>query len=110
VVVRLLKGVHQAEDLERLHRLVRVRPGNLDLYLEILGVGRVRRAVYKAGIALKIRHDDRLVPDLEAAVGPGNVRLLGQGGATTRVESRPAASPRPLSPADEPPPDDPDEP
>ena len=50
----------------------------------------VRRAVYKAGASLKIRHDDRLVPDLEAAVGAGNVRLLGHRGATARVESTPA--------------------
>jgi DNA polymerase-3 subunit alpha len=85
VVVRLQKGVHQAEDLERLHRLIRVRPGNLDLYLEVMGVGRFRRAVFKAGNALKIRHDDRLVADLEAAIGAGNVRLLGQGTATARV-------------------------
>src|SRR5207249_8710625 len=107
VVVRLHKGVHQDEDLERLHRLIRVRPGNLDLYLEIVGLGRIPRAVFKAGTALKLRHDDRLVPELEAAVGAGNVRLLGQGGATARVEARPA--PRPIASGDEPPPDDPDE-
>jgi DNA polymerase III subunit alpha len=110
VVVRLHKGVHQDEDLERLHRLVRIRPGNLDLYLELVGLGRVARAVFKAGTALKIRHDERLVPDLEGAVGAGNVRLLGQGGATTRVEARPAAVIRPPTAPDEPPPDDADEP
>ncbi len=94
VVVRLHKGVHQPADLERLLRQVRVRPGNLDLYLEILGLGRVRRAVYKAGSSLKLRHDDRLVSDLETAVGAGNVRLLGQGGAPARdAASAPRISP-----------------
>ena len=44
VVVRLHKGVHQTEHLERLLRAVRVRPGNLDLYLEIVGLEQVRRA------------------------------------------------------------------
>jgi DNA polymerase-3 subunit alpha len=86
VVVRLHKGVHESSDLERLLRLVRVRPGNLDLYLEILGLDQCRRAIYKAGASLRIKHDDRLVSDLEGAVGAGNVRLLGQRGATTRVE------------------------
>jgi hypothetical protein len=37
--------------------------------------------------SLKIRHDESLVPDLEIAVGSGNVRLLGQRGTTTRVGS-----------------------
>ena len=37
VVVRLHKGVHQEADLERLLRFVRVRPGHLDLFLEIVG-------------------------------------------------------------------------
>jgi DNA polymerase III subunit alpha len=85
VVVRLRKGVQELTDLERLLRLLRVRPGNLDLYLEILGVGRIRRAVYKAGSTLKIRYDDRLLGDLEGVVGAGHVRLLGQRGATARV-------------------------
>ena len=49
VVVRLHKGGTQPADLERLLRTVRARPGNLDLYLEILGLARVRRAIYKAG-------------------------------------------------------------
>ena len=100
VVVRLQKGVHQPADLERLLRQVRIRPGNLDLYLEICGLGRVRRAVYKAGSNLKLRHDDRLVADLEAAVGAGNVRLLGQGGATTRVAPAPRSAVAP-APADD---------
>ena len=33
-----------------------------------------------------IRYDDRLMADLEDVVGSGNVRLLGQRGATARVE------------------------
>jgi len=95
VVVRLHKGLPQSENPERLLRAVRIRPGSLDLYLEIVGLEQVRRAVYKAGASLRVRYDDRLIPELEAAVGPGQVRLLGQRGATTRVE---AASPTTLSP------------
>src|SRR5262249_5472180 len=87
VVVRLRKGIHQPEHLERLLRLVRIRPGNLDLYLELIGLENVRRAVYRAGSSLCIRYDDRLIADLEAIVGPGNVRLRGQRGATAIVES-----------------------
>ncbi len=86
VVVRLHKGLHQTEHLERLLRAVRVRPGNLDLYLEIVGLEQVRRAIYKAGSSLRIRYDDQLVPDLEDIVGPGFVRLLGQRGATARLD------------------------
>src|SRR5262249_50675530 len=70
VVVRLHKGLHQAEHLERLLRAVRIRPGNLELYLEIIGLEHIRRAVYKAGASLRVRYDDRLVPELENAVGP----------------------------------------
>ena len=96
VVVRLHKGIHQTEHLERLLRLVRVRPGNLDLYLELVGLEHVRRAIYRAGPSLTIRYDDRLIADLEAVVGPGNVRLRGQNGATARLDGgdSPPARPR----------------
>ncbi len=87
VVVRLHKGVHQETDLERLLRFVRVRPGHLDLYLEIMGLEHVRRAVYRAGASLRIRYQEKLLAEMEEVVGTGNVRLLGQRGATTRVES-----------------------
>jgi DNA polymerase-3 subunit alpha len=87
VVVRLHKGLHQSEHLERLLRAVRIRPGTLDLYLEIWGLEHIRRAVYKAGASLRVRYDERLIPDLENAVGAGLVRLLGHRGATTRVET-----------------------
>lgn len=92
VVVRLHKGVHQAEHLERLLRAVRVHPGNLDLYLEIVGLEQVRRAIYKAGPSLKVQFDERLYPDLENAVGAGLVRLLGQRGATARIDAGAAPS------------------
>jgi DNA polymerase-3 subunit alpha len=95
VVVRLHKGVHQADHLERLLRAVRIRPGNLDLYLEIVGLEKVRRAVYRAGASLRIRYDARLITDLEDVVGQGQVRLLGQRGATARIE---AGSPTVVSP------------
>src|SRR5262249_2799392 len=58
----------------------------LELYLEIFGLEHIRRALYKAGGSLKVRYDDRLVSDLENAVGPGLVRLLGHRGATTRID------------------------
>ena len=94
VVVTLRKGIHAPEQVEQLYRKVRIRPGNLDLYLEILGVGRIRRAVYKAGQNLKLRHDDRLIAELEETVGVGNVRLIGAGGASGRPR-KPAARPSP---------------
>jgi DNA polymerase-3 subunit alpha len=110
VVVRLHKGLHQTDHLERLLRAVRIRPGNLDLILEIVGLELVRRAIYKAGASLRVRYDDRLIPDLEGAVGVGQVRLLGHGGATTRVDSVSAlaASPCVTTPAGTPLPPVPD--
>jgi DNA polymerase-3 subunit alpha len=87
VVVRLHKGVHQAEHLERLLRAIRVRPGNLDLYLEVMGLEQVRRVIYRAAPSLRVRYDERLCTDLENAVGAGLVRLLGHRGATTRIDS-----------------------
>jgi DNA polymerase-3 subunit alpha len=94
VVITLRKGSHDKEALERLHRQVRNRPGPLDVYLEFLGLAGVRRAVFKAGQSMKIRHDPEMLADLEAAVGAGNVRILGAGGATTapRAEPRPVAA------------------
>ena len=100
VVVTLRKGIHAPEQVEQLYRKVRIRPGNLDLYLEILGVGRVRRAVYKAGQNLKLRHDDRLIAELEETVGVGNVRLIGAGGASGRPRKAAAASAPPPPPED----------
>jgi DNA polymerase-3 subunit alpha len=93
VIITLRKGVTQDDQIESLYRQVRAHPGNLDVYLEILGLPGLRRAIYKAAAPYKIRHDDRLVSDLEAAVGAGNVRLLGQRGATTRVSPTPAPVP-----------------
>src|SRR5262249_2286600 len=71
VVGRLHKGLHQAEHLERLLRAVQVRRGGLDLYLEIVGLEHIRRAIYRASTSLRVRYDDRLVQDLEHVVGPG---------------------------------------
>ncbi|MBX6314337.1 MAG: DNA polymerase III subunit alpha, partial [Isosphaeraceae bacterium] len=89
VVVRLHKGLTPPEAIERLHRQLRNRPGHLDVFLEIVGLVGYRRAIYKAAPTLRIRHDERLIADLEAAVGAGNVRLLGPSGATARIEARP---------------------
>ncbi len=93
VIVRLHKGSTQAVDVDRLLRTVRAYPGNLDLYLEILGLAKVRRAIYKAGSALKIRHDDQLLHDLERTFGVDNVRLIGHRGTAGRDESRPVPPP-----------------
>jgi DNA polymerase-3 subunit alpha len=87
VIVTLRKGVQQQEDLERLLRIVRVRPGNLDLYLEIFGLENVRRVIYRAGASLKVRYDDRMVSEMGSVVGLGNVRVLGARGATARPEA-----------------------
>src|SRR5208282_5631072 len=95
VVVRLQKGIHETEQLERLLRAVRVHPGNLDLFFEIVGLEQVRRAIYRAGTSLRIRYDERLIPDLEEAVGLGQVRLLGQRGATARLDVSVPSSPSP---------------
>ncbi len=109
VVVTMRKGITQTEQMERLLRLIRVRPGNLDLYFEVFGLKNVRRAVYRVGASLKIRHDDRLVPELEGAVGEGNVRLLGQRGTSARVAT-PSPPPTPSEPEFiEPPSDDADD-
>ena len=87
VVVTLRKGeIEEPGDLERLLRMIRRRPGNLDVYLELMGLSGVRRAIYRVGPALKIRFDDTMISDLESTVRVGNVRLVGHKGATARVE------------------------
>ena len=95
VVVTLRKGdIEEPGDLERLLRMIRRRPGNLDVYLELMGLTGVRRAIYRVGPALKIRYDDTLISDLESTVRAGNVRLVGHKGATARVEAAaPVAGP-----------------
>jgi DNA polymerase III subunit alpha len=98
MVVRLRKGHHDTPHLERLLRAVRVRPGNLDLYLELVGLEQVRRAIYKAGASLRVRYDEALIAEIEALVGPDSVRLLGQRGATMRVEAPAAATSSPQPP------------
>jgi DNA polymerase-3 subunit alpha len=104
VVVTLRKGlIDEQKDLESLLRKIRVRPGNLDVYLEILGLAGVRRAIYRVGPSLKIRYDDQLIADLESTVHAGNVRLVGNRSATARVE------PASLTPAAAPPAPEPDE-
>lgn len=95
LVVRLHKGSTQATDLERLLRIIRNYPGNLDLYLEILGLAQVKRAIYKAGSNLKIRHDDQLLNDIEVAFGQDNVRLIGHRGTASREPNKPHLKPGP---------------
>ena len=87
VVVTLRKGeIDERKDLESLLRKLRVRPGNLDVFLEILGISGVKRAIYRVGPSLKIRYDDQLIADFEGTVKLGNVRLVGNRGATARVD------------------------
>ena len=88
VMVRLHKVTTQPNDLDRLLRMVRAYPGNLDLYLEVSGIEKIRRAIYKAGANLKIRHDERMLADLETAFGAENVRLIGHRGSAARDEPR----------------------
>jgi DNA polymerase-3 subunit alpha len=97
VIVRLQKGIHDTAHLERLLRAVRIHPGNLDLLFEIVGLEHIRRALYRAGTSMRIRYDERLLPDLEEAVGVGQVRLLGQRGATAHVDTNLPSSPTPLN-------------
>jgi DNA polymerase-3 subunit alpha len=99
VVVTLHKGtIDKLESLEVLLRQIRKRPGNLDVYFEILGLSGVKRAIYRVGPSLKIRYDDQLVADLEATVRTGNVRLVGHRGATARVEAAAPVAPPPAEP------------
>lgn len=112
VVVTLRKGlIDEQKDLETLLRKIRVRPGNLDVLLEIVGLPGIRRAIYRVGPSLKIRYDDQLIADLEATVQAGNVRLVGHRGATARVAE--VAAPVTASARDdegvEPPPDESDD-
>ena len=93
LVVRLHKGSTQPTDLERLLRTIRHYPGNLDLYLEILGLAQIKRAIYKAGANLKIRHDDQLLHEIESTFGTENVRLIGHRGSAPRESSRPHLKP-----------------
>jgi DNA polymerase III subunit alpha len=110
IVVTLQKGLIEDKNLESLLRQVRVRPGNLDVYLEILGLSGVRRAIYRVGSSLKIRYDERLIADLESAVGDGKVRLVGHRGATARVEAvAVSVASRPESDASDSPLEDPDD-
>jgi DNA polymerase-3 subunit alpha len=102
IVVTLRKGSHQDGDVDRLHRQVRSRNnGNLELYFEIFGLTGVRRAIFRAGSSHRVRLDDQLLSDLESAVGPGNVRLVGQGGSTSGGPSQPAARTAVAVPDDE---------
>ena len=94
VIVRLHKGLTRRGTWSGCLRAVRIRPDNLDLFLEIVGLEHVRRAVYKAGASFRIRYDDRLIPELEAAVGSGHVRL--RANAVQPPGSRPSAVPLPV--------------
>ena len=50
VMVRLHKVSTQPNDLDRLLRTVRAYPGSLDVFLEVLGLAKIHRAIYKAGL------------------------------------------------------------
>jgi len=95
LLVTLHKGSTQPVDVDRILRTIRAYPGNLDLYFEVLGLAKVRRAIYKAGANLKIRHDDRMLADLETALGVDNVRLIGHRGTAGRDEAGTRSAPSP---------------
>ncbi len=85
VVVRIHKARHRDEDLARLERAVRVHQGDLDLYLELVGIENFKRVVYRASPSHRVRRDEGLIAALEEVVGEGNVRMLGRRGATARL-------------------------
>ena len=99
LLLTLHKGSTQPVDIDRLLRMIRNYPGNLDLYLEILGLDKVKRAIYKAGANLKFRHDDQMLREIEGAFGPDNVRLIGHRGAAPRETARPHLRPAAPAPA-----------
>jgi DNA polymerase-3 subunit alpha len=85
IVLTLNKTTLEAADIERLQRVLRHRQGGpLELYLEIEGLDGFRRIILRAGPSWKVRHDDRLIVEIEAILGPQRARLLGPGGAVTR--------------------------
>jgi DNA polymerase-3 subunit alpha len=84
LLVTLHKGVHSADTLESLRRTLANFQGNLDVFLELPNIGRVRRAVFRAAAAHRVRHDESLLQRLEDLLGPGNVRLLGSSGSAPR--------------------------
>jgi hypothetical protein len=55
--------------------------GNLEVYFEVFGLPNAHRAIFRAGAAWRVRHDDALIAALESTVGAGNVFLLGHRGA-----------------------------
>jgi DNA polymerase-3 subunit alpha len=81
LVVRLNKGAHGAQELDRLGRVLGQYQGNLEVYFEVFGLPNAHRAIFRAGAAWRVRHDDALIAALESTVGAGNVFLLGHRGA-----------------------------
>ncbi|MEW4569077.1 DNA polymerase III subunit alpha [Tautonia sp. JC769] len=81
LVVRLNKGAHGAQELDRLGRVLGQYQGNLEVYFEVFGLPNAHRAIFRAGAAWRVRHDDALIAALESTVGAGNVFLLGNRGA-----------------------------
>ncbi len=106
VVVTLNKAAVEESQLNVLLRHVRNWPGNLDLYFEITGLEGVRRAIYRVGPALKIRYDNQFIANLKATVQDHNVRLVGQRGATARMDAATVTARVAVSSAAEPDPDD----
>ena len=70
----------------------------------VIGLENIGRVVYRAGSNYRLKHDDRLLSDLESVVGAGNVRLLGRRGVTARIEIEPRAAALAVDDDDAPPP------
>jgi DNA polymerase-3 subunit alpha len=105
IVLTLNRNTLEPADLERLQRVLRHRQGGpLDLYLEIEGLDGFRRIIFRGGSSWKVRHDDRLIAELESILGEHRARLLGPGGVVARPASAPlvavAASQEPLDEQD----------
>ena len=92
VIVRLHKGLHQTEHLERLLRAFASAPAISTSISKSLAWNRFAAPFTRRAHPLRIRYDDQLVPDLEDVVGPGFVRLLGQRGATARLDGGTASA------------------
>jgi len=90
LILTLRKGRHDEAEVDRLSQALEHYHGNLDVYFEVLDLVENGRVLFRAGSSWKARHDERLLDALEAAVGPGNVKLLGRQGAV--VPPRPGAS------------------
>ena len=78
-------------------------PGNLKVYFEVFGLAGVRRAIYKAGTSLRLRHDERLYPTWRWPSAPATSACSAPTAMAGRQRGHAAAPPAPRpEPADGP--------